>query len=416
MMNKLWIVFGLLILLTGCYDRIELEQQSYVIAMGIDKTENKGVYAFTYQIANPEVGSAAGQGGSNEPASEIVTVHGADILSATYTANSFVSKKITLDHTRIIVISEELARNPDFIRVIQSASRSPQIRRGVQLVVSKEKASEFINNNQPVMEQRPHKYFQFMLDRADQTGIIPAASLHRFFQITEGDADLFLAIYASTKKDKKQEQGKNKLEDEYIAGQIPQLGGSPTQFMGAGVFKEGKMIDTLDGEEVRIVHILDNTLELNNYLTTMPDPFDPEFQLSYNYSQKQNAKVDITYHQDKPTEIDVLVPFQIEVIAIPSLIRYAHDQEKQDALENAITKRLEEKTMEIIKKAQEQYKSDPFYWSLYIRHEFTNIKQYEKADWHKKIFPNAEVNVTYQLDKLEFGKMLDDSNLDRVRD
>ncbi|UOQ83814.1 Ger(x)C family spore germination protein [Gracilibacillus salinarum] len=415
MMNKLWFILGLLILLTGCFDRIELEQQSYVIAMGIDTTENKGVYAFTYQIANPEVGSAAGQGGSNEPASEIVTVNGADILSATYTANSFVSKKITLDHTRIIVISEELAKDPDFLRVIQSASRSPQIRRGVQLVVSKEKASDFINNNQPVMEQRPHKYYQFMLDRAVQTGIIPDSSLHRFFQITEGDADLFLAIYATTEQ-KDKEQNKSKLEDEYIAGEIPQLGGSPTQFMGASVFKGGKMIDTLDGEEIRLAHIMDNTFKLNNYLATMPDPFDPEYRLSYNYQQKQNAKIDITYHQDKPTVIDVLVPFQIEVIAIPSLIRYAHDQEKQDTLEDAITTRLEEKTLALIKKSQQQYKSDPFYWSIYIRHEFTNIKQYEKADWNKKIFPNAEVNVTYNLDKLEFGKMLDDSNLNRVRD
>ncbi|GAE95380.1 hypothetical protein JCM21714_4612 [Gracilibacillus boraciitolerans JCM 21714] len=93
-MRKLSVFLILSFILSGCYDRIELEHQSYVIAVGIDTTEQEGVYSFTYQIANPEIGSAAVQIGPDEPPTEIVTVNGADILSATYTANSFVSKKL----------------------------------------------------------------------------------------------------------------------------------------------------------------------------------------------------------------------------------------------------------------------------------------------------------------------------------
>ncbi|SFL75036.1 germination protein, Ger(x)C family [Gracilibacillus orientalis] len=415
MKKKLLIVLGFVILLAGCNDRIELEQQSYVIAIGIDNTDQKGVYAFTYQIANPEVGSSAIQSGPDEPPTEIVTVNGADILTATYTANSFVSKKITLDHTRIIIASEEAARSEDFLRVIQSASRTPQIRRGVQLVISKESATDFINNNEPIMEKRPHKYYQFMLSRANQTGIIPRATLHRFFQITEGDADLFLAIYATTDQsdEKKNERG---FEDQYIAGEIPQIGGSPTQFMGSAVFKEGQMIDILNGEESRIAQTLDNTLEMGDYLATIPDPLMPEYRISYEYSQKQKPSININYHKDKPTEIDVKVHFQAEIIAIPSLIGYTQNKDKQKVLEESIIQRLEEKTNTLIKKSQEEYRSDPFYWSLYIRKHFKDVKSYEKADWHKKIYPNAKINVTYYIDKLEFGKMLDDSHLDEVRD
>src|SRR5690554_2969430 len=43
----------LVILLVGCEDIIELEKQSYVIAIGIDQTEQEGIYQFTFQIANP---------------------------------------------------------------------------------------------------------------------------------------------------------------------------------------------------------------------------------------------------------------------------------------------------------------------------------------------------------------------------
>jgi spore germination protein KC len=414
MIKKLVFIIGLASLLTGCNDRIQLEQQSYVIAIGIDSAEQKGVYSFTYQIANPEVGSSM-QGGPDEPPTEIITVNGADILTATYTANSIVSKKITLDHTKIIVVSEELARSEDFIRVIQSASRTPQVRRGVQLVVSKESAVDFINNNKPIMEQRPHKYYQFMLTRAIQTGIIPKATLHRFFQITEGDADLFLAIYATAEQSDKKIM-KEGIEDHYIAGEIPQIGGSPTQFIGSAVFKEGQMIDILNGEESRVAQILDNTLAMSDYLATIPDPLMPEYLISYDYSQKENPSIKIKYHPDKPTEIDVTIHFQAQILAIPSLIRYAQNKDKQKVLKESLVQRLEEKTNALIKKTQEEYQSDPFYWSLYIRKHFKDIKAYEKADWHKKIYPNAKVNVTYNIDKLEFGKMIDDSHLDEVRD
>ncbi|WP_058309212.1 Ger(x)C family spore germination protein [Gracilibacillus massiliensis] len=414
-MRRIIVFFIFTLLLSGCFDRIELEQQSYVIAIGIDSTEQKGVYSFTYQIANPEVGSASVQSGPDEPPTEIVTVNGADILSATYTANSFVSKKITLDHTKIIVISEELAQSEDFMRVIQSASRTPQIRRSVQMLVSKEKATDFINNNKPIMEKRPHKYYQFMLNRAVQTGIIPEATIHRFFQITEGDADLFLAIYATTEQSdqKKNTEG---FEDKYIAGEIPQIGGSPTQFMGSAVFKEGQMIDIINGEETRLAQMLDRTLDMEDYVATIPDPKMPEYRISYDYSQKKEPIIKMNYYKNKPTEIDVNISFQVEVIAIPSLIKYSQNQEDQQALEEAIVQRLEEKTNALIKKTQEIYKSDAFYWSLYVRKHFKDIKEYEDADWHKNIYPNAKINVTYEMDKLEFGKMINDSNLGDVRD
>ncbi|MFD2658301.1 Ger(x)C family spore germination protein [Gracilibacillus thailandensis] len=411
----LFIIISFLILLVGCYDRIELEKQSYVIVIGIDKTDKRGVYEFTYKIANPEVGSASVPNTPDEPAAEIVTVQGVDILSATYTANSIVSKRITLDQTKVIVASEELARSEDFMGVIQSTSRSPQIRRDVQLVVTKEKAVEFLNNNDPLVETRPHKYYQFMLTRAIETGIIPEATMHRFFQITEGDADLFLGIYATTENDKK-EQHNEGIEDKYKAGEIPQLGGSPTQFMGSAVFKEGQMIDTIDGEETRLVHMLDKTLRMEEYIATIPDPILPEFFVSYNYSQKKEPIINIDYYPNKPTEINVHVKFQAEIIAVPSLIPYTQNLEYRKKLEEEIVKRLEDKTEAFIKKTQTEYRSDPFYWSLNIRKHFKDIKEYEKADWHKNIYPNAKINVTYELDTLEFGKMIDDSDLNEVRD
>ncbi|MFC4402311.1 Ger(x)C family spore germination protein [Gracilibacillus xinjiangensis] len=408
----LWLLF--LLVLVGCQDRIELEQQSYVIAIGIDSTDEKGIYALTYQFPNPEVGYSS-TANSDEPPTENVTVNGSDILSATYTANSIISKQITLDHTRVIVVAEDVARSDDFLRIIQSASRTPDIRRKVELIVSKEKASDFINNNQPIMETRPHKYYQAMLSRAIETGIIPQATVHQFFQITEGDADLFLGIYATTEKseNRKEEDG---FEDQYIAGEIPQIGGSPTQFMGSAVFKEGKMIDIINGEETRIAQTLNTTLEMDSYLATIPDPINPDYRVTYNYSQTEEPRININYHKDKPTTIDVKVKFKAEVVAIPSVIDYSTNNDAREKLERTITKRLTEKTEAFIEKTQKEYRLEPFYWSLFVRKFFKDIPSYEKADWSNNIYPNAEIKIDYVMEKLEFGKMLNDTSIEDVRD
>ncbi|WP_186576842.1 Ger(x)C family spore germination protein [Aquibacillus kalidii] len=399
--------------LVGCYDKKELEQQAYVVAIGVDKTDEKGLYKFTFQIANPEVGSAIVGGGSQEEPKETVSIKGSDILTATNTANSFVSREITLDHTKVLIASEELARSGDFIRIMQSTARTTQIRRGVQILVSKEDASEFLQNINPKMETRPHKYYQLILDRAKETGIIPEAEIHRFFQITEGDADLFLAIYATNKKAKEKDDG---YEDEYVAGQLPKEGGNNSQFMGSAVFKEGKMIGTLDGQETRLAHVFDPTLDMDDLLSTYPDPIKEEFRIGADYSQKSSPEINIEYNKNKPTKINVRVPFQIEIIAIPSLVDYSQNKDNKELLKKTIEESLEKKSRELIRKTQEEYKAEPFYWSLYIRKYFKTIEEYEEADWNKNIYPNAEININFDLERLEFGKMLNDSNLTEVRD
>lgn len=414
MSNRFFTFCILLLCLTGCLDKQELEDQSYVMAIGVDATDNKNEYAFTYQIANPEVNLYSGISG-DEPPTETFTVKGNDFLNATYAANAFITKEIRLDHAKTIIISEELARSDNFIRVIQSATKTPQLRRGIQIVVSKEKAQTFIDNNKPVTESRIHKFYEAVFSSAMEAGLIPEASFHRFFQITEGDADLFLAVYATTEHESVG-NSEHRKGDQYIAGKVPQTGGPTTQFMGSAVFKEGKMIDILNGEETRLAHTLDPTLRMDNYIATIPDPINPEFNITYTYTQQKDAKVKIDYHKDKPTDINVKVHFKVEVNAIPSLIEYPKDIAKQRKLEKTIVARLETKAEKLAKKSQEEYKSDPFYWSLYIRHHFKTIPEYEAADWNKEIFPNANVNVTFELDQLEFGKIISDTQLDETRD
>lgn len=407
-------IFCSLTVLVGCYDKKELEEKSYVVAIGLDKAEEKGKIQVTFQITNPEVGNQITGGGSQEKPKETVTLTANDFISAQNTANAFVARELSLDHTKVIIISEKLARSKQLLNVIQTATRAQQLRRETSLIISKESASQFLNENEPLLETRPHKYYQFMIDRAKETGIIPKSDIHRFFQITEGDADLFLAMYATSEVDKEGE--KNGHEDEYLAGQIEQQGGNSTQFMGSAVFKEGQMIGTLTGEETRFALLFDNTIHMEDLLVTYPDPKAPEYRIAGRVTKKKDTEVDVLYEKDRQTMINVKIPLDIEILAVPSLVNYSQNKQSREFLKQEIEKNLEEKAQQLINKTQEEYKAEPFYWSLYIRKYFSTIKQYEKADWNKKIYPQADVNVDFVIEVVQFGKQLKESNLSEIRD
>jgi len=413
-MKQSCVVFScfLSLLLVGCEDLMELEKQSYVIAVGVDLTEKEGLFNFTFQIANPE--SQAGSDTNGQLTDQTITIPTSDLITATDIANNFVTKKINLDHVRVMIVSEKLARENDFIRILQPSSRTTQMRRNIQIIVSGENAEAFLREASPALESKPHKYFQFMITRAHETGVIPDADFHRFFQVTEAEDGLFLGIYASTK---------NKGDDlstpsiEKIAGELVTKGGNSAQFMGAAVFKNGKMIDILNAQETRLANILNPSTDLDDVISGMPDPVDSTYNIAGGFVQKTKPDINIQYNAEtNHATIDLVVPFEFEIVAIPSMIPYSEDDELKTLLKKSIEDYFNSITEDLIVKTQEVYRAEPFNWSMFIRHYFKDIPSFEEANWSESIYPNAEVTIDFRLQRLEFGKSLYDTNMKEMSD
>lgn len=400
------------LILSGCWDRKEVERNGYVIGLGLDKAENSKKIEVTYLIANPEVGSLQGGGGSNEPPEEIITLTASDFITVRNSANAIIARQITYDLLKVIVVSEELAKDKEFIRKIYDVTKDREIRRDAKLIVTKEKASTFFKNNDPKLETRPHKYFDLMITRGMETGITPNGELHRFFKITEGDADLFLAIYATTKKEKSKE---NANEDEFLPGQIDVKGKTnSTQVIGSAIFKEGKMIGTLTGEETRIAMLLDETSDISDLLSTYPDPFDDQYRMAIRIIKKQANEVNFNLKGQKP-KINITLPLTVEVLSDPSMVNYATNGKRREQLKRHLEKSLEKKMEEFVKKTQKKFKGNPFNWSLDARREFSTIPEYQNYNWMKK-YPLADVNVEVKIKFGEFGKQTKVPNLKLMRD
>ncbi|MFL6560476.1 MAG: Ger(x)C family spore germination protein, partial [Bacillus sp. (in: firmicutes)] len=391
---KLLLFLVIVCLLTGCWDREEIEDKAYVIGLGLDHSEHKGKIKVTMLLANPEVGSMQGGGGSTEKPREIVSFDANDFIAAKATGNSIISRDISYELLKIIVVSEEYAQDKEFITKFYDVLKDKDIRLNSYLAISKEKASEYFINNKPKMETRPHKYFQFMVNHGIENGLIPDSTLFRFFKTLEGGTDLFLAMYTTAEKQKNPEI---RSEDEYMAGQLNATGElDDTQFIGSAVFRNGVMIDKLTGQETRTINILDDSTDIRDILMDIPDPFsNKQKQFAARVMKTENNKVKMNLKGPTP-KIFITIPLKIEIISNPSMVNYT-EIKNQQIVKRQIATHIKTMNEKLFKKSQKKFKGVPYPLSMNARMYFGTIQEYKKFNWGKS-YPEADIKVKVDME------------------
>lgn len=145
----------LCIVLCGCADGREVEENAYVIAVGIDKGEK---YEYTFQISNPL--KSGGENGEDKEAENKsaynITIEADSFYSAENKLKSVLTKEISLSHLRLIVFSNSdgvLSDNRDFLK------RERFVRPGTNLCIATS-ANDFLRGVVPVLEETTVRYYE----------------------------------------------------------------------------------------------------------------------------------------------------------------------------------------------------------------------------------------------------------------
>ena len=137
----------LLLLLTGCWNRVEVNDLGVVTAMAIDVGEEKPVRLALY-MARATGGASRQQSGGNPI---WLAAREAGNLSEAVEMISMASpRRLSLHHVRTVVIGEEYARR-DISDVLDFLVRNPQIRLNARPMVAQGRAAE-IFEVEPEME------------------------------------------------------------------------------------------------------------------------------------------------------------------------------------------------------------------------------------------------------------------------
>ncbi|MFC5464288.1 Ger(x)C family spore germination protein [Lederbergia graminis] len=365
------------LLLSGCWDMVNIEERGFIVAMAVDLAEEnesaKGHHRLllTSQIAvppnlgTPSNSGAGGKGYMNLSASgESMYAIAQDIANQT-------NKIPFFEHVKLVVISEEVAAIPElFANVMDVLIRNRDTRRGIKVLIAKGKAKDILNI-EPENEKLPTRYINKILDNSlTKTGEIRPVRVGDIHEYLLTGSSFVLAKISS---------GDKKLNFE--GGSV--YNGHAKKTTGSLNMDEMLGFDLIIGENVR-----------------GPIVFDFNDQLTVYSIRGANSKIKI--NDQNPQNLDITITIKLEG-EIQETFGTVLLKEKGviKGLERAITKKVEEITKKTIHKSQKDLETDIFGMENKLKkfHYDTWKELHNNWDHGENYFSksNIHVNVTVKV-------------------
>ncbi|MBZ4653011.1 MAG: gerBC1 [Peptococcaceae bacterium] len=394
----------------GCWGSRETDELAYILAIGIDKGK-ENIIQVTFQIALPRAlggGGGGGGGGEGGKSTEIVSIEASSLFGALQLANAFVSRDLTFIHNKVVVVSEEIARE-GLDKYINPLVRSREIRRNNFLLVTKGKARDFLEKNQSILEKNPSRQFELLLQAKNFTGFMPFATIQQYHSSlkTPGRQPITALVGVNEGKEGKEKEKSfvEKIEREvaYIPGEIPRQGGNKAEVIGLAVFNGGKLVGYLNGAETRFYQMV--TGDFQSAIFTFPDPqkAGDSFVLVVELKKGRSPAIKATFPQGRPV-IEVNLILEGEIFSIQSGINYKRGQKEAD-LQKFLEDYISQEVRKVIAKTQKEFKSDIFGFGERTRTYFWTWKDWENFDWLER-YPQAEIKVNTRVEIRRTGLML----------
>ena len=424
-------------LLSGCYDYIEPNDLAYVVAIGIDKGSNENLFNYTLQFARPTQisGGSSEEGGSGEKTIGTVKVEAPSIYSAVNVANHVISKTFTLSHTKIIVISNEIAKS-GIGNIVDTIGRSTDIRPSVFLCVSSDEAAKYLESVKPVVEINPVQYYRLIFE-SPNSSYIPKNDVGTVYlnmksktsqntlplvgvgkgssggessgggegggqsggqsgggqQQSSGEENQSQSPTPSSTDDMKIPVNEKAFEynmKKYFAGKLDIEKQNESEVVGSAVFKDDKMIATLSGIESEIFNILSGRFTSGYAVLYVPQ--SPTSPATIRIEQLAKPKVKIKLDKDKP-KINIVLSLEGNFMSVPS--DYIIENNLSEFEENT-SQYIKDFSMEFLNRTTKEFNSDIIGFGKQAKKLFLTNEEFEKFDWNEA-YKNAEFDCTVKF-------------------
>ncbi|MBD3922534.1 Ger(x)C family spore germination protein [Paenibacillus sp. PR3] len=374
------IVVFLLLPLTGCWDRRELNELAIAVGLGIDKVGER--YRVTAQVVQPsEVATSKGSAGYSTPVTTY-RASGVTIFEAIRKMTTISPRKIYAAHLRVVVIGEELARE-GIAEALDLLSRDYELRMDFYVIVAKEtKAEDLLELLTP-------------LDK------IPASKIYNSIQVSEKawapvsavTLDMFIRDYESKGKNPvlsgikatgNEEKGKQKSNVEKLQPD------ARLRNNGLAVFRYDKLIGWLSEEQSKGYNYIVNRVK--STVGHVPCPSgDGNIALEIIHS-KSRMKTEVRNGKPKLT-VDLRVEENVgEVMCQADLT----EKSVIDALEREAEQSLRDIIERTIKTGQEKFHCDFFGFGEALHRSNLRVWKQMENDWEEH-FVDASITVNAKV-------------------
>lgn len=354
------------ILLSGCWDSIEINKRAFVLGMGMDKAEENNKY-ITYEIAIPTQISKGAQEESNKiggSSTRDFTKKGSNIVEADVAISESIDKTVDLQHMQLFVIGKSVAQegitnNIDFL------FRSPQVRRRAKVVYYAGNLADFFKV-EPKTTKSPSVFVSGILDNNGRFihSIPVSTEISKLSEYIRENYDFILPKV-------------NKVDDELNVS-------------GAGAFRDGKLVCDVEKEEIKEIEWVQGKVNIGNI--EVSEPQNPEKKVVYGISEgKSSLKPEfsgdkLTFNFKMTLEGDIDEEEDTNYLGVLK-------PEYSDSIEKLTEEKVRADIMEVFNKYEKEKKVDVFMLKRKIKSY--NIKYYEK---NKNILNDIITESDFNID------------------
>ncbi len=227
-------ILTLALLLTGCWDRIEIDRRAFVSVIGIDIGKdvdkkdilNSDADVSAYRDLNtvkitygfPDLRHMDTQKGTTEAIS--LTVEGYSSTDAYFKAVSKSSRSLHFGHSKLLILSDKLFNYPELGKEIMDyIEREPNLNRSINVVIVKGDTEDYIKVK-PMMEDGIDSYITNLLANSSINGALSPITLTKYIDMVKSKAVSMLPVFSQKNKDDVELDGVAVIKDNEIKGYL----------------------------------------------------------------------------------------------------------------------------------------------------------------------------------------------------
>jgi spore germination protein KC len=339
----------------GCSNGKQLNRISFITAIGIDKADS-GIKVHA-MVAVPGKFSAltpGGGGGAAQSPNYVLSETGTNIEEALYKMRRKSSRGLNLGHTRLIFFSEELAEE-GIDPYLDPFMRGEEFQINSWIAVTRGSTKDVLLAK-PEIPQSVADYFVdvFSQEGTDSMEILPIA-LYQFYSFLHEPGKTPYAMVISTQKT-----------------------GNQLLLTDLGLFRNGKMVDTLTPKETKYLQMVNSKPLKSITLTFM--------KKSYTVL-KYNTKTEINRER---INLDMNLRIELDENSSDTSISFPEMRELESKVADALQKDVEN----LVRKMQSSG-TDPAGFGQ--RYRVSVDKDLQADEWLESIFPDLDIDVKVKV-------------------
>ncbi|MEH7390822.1 Ger(x)C family spore germination protein [Bacillus sp. JJ1474] len=372
------ILISFLIILSGCWNRRELNELAIVMGMGIDKSEDQ--FVVTAQVVIPGEIAKKGGGGGKTPV-VVYQEKGETIFQAIRKITTESPRKLYFAHQRILVLGEEFAKE-GIGKALDFLSRDPELRTDFYIVVAKDSKAGDVLKVLTQLEDIPANQLFSSLESAEKAWA-PTVTVTLDKLITDLVSDGIDPVLTgiTLKGDVKTGETKQNIE----------VTSAPTilKYNEMALFNNDKLIGWLNDQDSRAVHYA--TGKVKSTLGVIPCPKTGKIGIEV-MRTKADIKAKVKNGEPKGS-IKVQIEGNVADVECRGLdlkkTKTIYDLEKvsekdvKESIQSAIEVTQKEFQSDVFGFGEALHRSDPAYWKKV------------KKEWGQKF---SEMPVTVEID------------------